>query len=205
MYLVNEQNDVRMFLHFCQNGTNALFKLSAIFGSGHYRCHVERNDALAEQGTRNPLLHDTERQSFGNGRFAHTRFTNQNRVVLLAPAQNLCDTLNFFFTAYHGVEFSSFGRLGQVDAVIIKVGRVFLRLFLFGLGCLAVGGKPEGSIVFVRVSATSDAFLFFVVIEIKSVKRSFLLLYAVYYFFVSYVILFQYLICVILVVSHNGQ
>lgn len=50
----------------------------------------------------------------------------------------------------------------------------------------------------------TDTFLFFVVIEIQSVKRNFLLLQTVYYFFVSYVVLIQYLICVILVVSHNG-
>ena len=204
MYLVDEQNDVRMFLHLCQNGMNTLFKLSAILGSGHYRRHVERNDALAEQGTRNPFLHDAECQSFGDGRFSHTRLTNQNRVVLFAPAQNLCDTFNFFLTAYHGVKFPTFGCLGQVDTVIVEVGCATVRLFLFGLRGLAVGGRTEAIVVLVRVSATSDAF-FFVVIEIQSVKRSFFLLQTVYYLFVSYVVLFQYLICVILVVSHNGQ
>ena len=205
MYLVDEQNDVRVFLHLCQNGTNTLFKLSAILGSGHYRRHVERNDALAEQGTRNPFLHDAECQPFGDGRFSHTRFTNQNRVVLFTPAQNLCDTFNFFLTAYHGVKFPTFGCLGQVNTVIVEVGCAAVRLFLFGLRGLAVGGRTEAIVVLVRVSATSDAFLFFVVIEIQSVKRSFLLLQTVYYLFVSYVVLFQYLICVILVVSHNGQ
>ena len=77
-------------------------------------------------------------------------------------------------------------------------------MFLFGLSGLAVSGRAEAIVALVCVSAASDAFLFFVVIEIQSVKRSFLLLQTIYYFFVSYVVLIQYLICVILVVSHNG-
>ena len=48
MYLVDEDDYVRIVLQLCYYGTQAFLKLSAVLRSCHYSCHVERYDALFE-------------------------------------------------------------------------------------------------------------------------------------------------------------
>ena len=51
MNFIDKQNDIRILLQFVENCTDALFKLSAVFGSSHYSRHIECNHALIKQDT----------------------------------------------------------------------------------------------------------------------------------------------------------
>ena len=83
MYLVNEQNHIRILLQFVQDGTNAFLKLSAVLGTGNNRSHIECNHTLVKQNTGHLFLYNTKCQTFHYGRFSDSRFTDQNGVILL--------------------------------------------------------------------------------------------------------------------------
>lgn len=84
--LVDEEDDIRILLQLVDNGTDALFKLTAVFGTGHHARHVEHNDTLIEEDTRHLLLIDAQRQTFDNGRLAHTWLAYQHGIVFLTTA-----------------------------------------------------------------------------------------------------------------------
>ena len=43
MYLINEDDDVRIVFQFCTDGTNPLFKLSAVLGACHHASHIQHH------------------------------------------------------------------------------------------------------------------------------------------------------------------
>ena len=89
MDFVNEEDDIRIVLQFAQDAPDTFFKLAAVFGAGHYGCHVEGDDPLVEENAGYLLLDNAQGKTFYNGRLADTGFSDQYRVVLLAAAQDL--------------------------------------------------------------------------------------------------------------------
>src|SRR5690606_22307475 len=97
---------------------------------------------------------DPQGQALDDGRFAHARFADEDRVVFLAAAQDLGDAFDFVLAADDGVEFTLFGQAGDVAAEVVEHGRArfggpfalvaalaflfFVRIFVFG-GGLVVG------------------------------------------------------------------
>ena len=73
-------------------------------------------------------MYDTCGESLYDSGFTDTRFTNQDRVVLLTSAQNLHHALDLILTAYDRIQFAFFGQLGQIPTVFIQGRRLFLTL-----------------------------------------------------------------------------
>ena len=118
--LVDEQDDLGRLLEFVHDRFHTLLKLTAVLGAGHQGCDVQGYNALAEQHTRDFLLHDAQRQSLGNGRFTYTGFTDEDGVVLFAAREHLTHAFDFFLAADDGVEFGFLGHLGQVTAKVVQ-------------------------------------------------------------------------------------
>ena len=140
MELVYKQDEVRILAGLLDDGFEALFKVSPVFGAGHHGCDVQRQDALAGQGGRyvpggNPL-----RYSLHNGRFAHARFPDEHGVVLLPSAQNLDDAGNFAVAAHHRVQLALAGGAGEVVGKLLDIQLLLFRLFLRSLGRLLLPG-----------------------------------------------------------------
>ncbi len=77
MDFVNEQDDLALAAHdLFHHGLEALLEVAAILGARQQRAHIQANDGLALQVFRHIARHDAVRQSFRNGRFAHTWFAN---------------------------------------------------------------------------------------------------------------------------------
>ena len=116
---VDKQDDILIVSHLVDNGFDALFELSAILCASHHRSHVESHDALVEQHTRHFSLNNAKCQALDDGRFTHTGLANQHGIVLFPAAQDLCDALNFVFSAHHGVEAAFARHFCDVFAVFV--------------------------------------------------------------------------------------
>src|SRR5690606_30314403 len=126
-----------------------LFKLAAVFCSGHERSEVEGHYPFAKENARYFLLNNPEGQTFSYSGLTNTRFTDQYRVVLLSPGKDLSYAFNFFFAAHDGIQFIVFRQTGKVATKVIEHRRAGLfSALLFLAGC--TGAKYLGRI-FVRV------------------------------------------------------
>ena len=81
-------------------------------------------------------------QALYNGRFAHARLSNQNRVVLFPSAQNLRQPLGLLFASHNRVEAAFLGGLGHVDAKVVEHRRVRSRHSRRAFACAAMLFEP---------------------------------------------------------------
>ena len=88
--LIDKQYDLaRGGDYFVHDAFQTLFELALVFRAGDKGSHIEGVDLFLLQVLRNIPAHDTMRQTFCDSGLTHTRFTNQNRVILRSPAQDL--------------------------------------------------------------------------------------------------------------------
>ena len=59
-------------------------------------------------------------QSLHDGTFSHTRFSNNDGIILFAAAQNLYYSFNFPFATYHGVQPAFNGHGCQIRAEVVR-------------------------------------------------------------------------------------
>ena len=66
------------------------------------------------------------RQTFNDGRFAHTRFADQDRIILGLPAQNPDDPADFRIPPDHRVQLVLLRFLDEVSSVLFErfIGRL---------------------------------------------------------------------------------
>ena len=69
------------FLDFLEDRLESFFKFTPILGTGHQGTHVQGKNGFVFQAFRDILAYDPMGESFYNSGFAHTGFTNQDRVV----------------------------------------------------------------------------------------------------------------------------
>src|SRR5690606_3039941 len=96
------------------------FKLTAILGPGHQRPHIQRDNLLVAQALRNVAVDNALAEAFGDGGLAHTRLTDQHRVVLGTAAEYLHHTANFVVAANHRVEYPLPRQCRKVAPVLFK-------------------------------------------------------------------------------------
>ena len=137
-----------MFLHFCQNGTNAFFKLSSIFGSAAAVMSSEHDALARNKDTRNPL---SPRCGASPSAMADFPSSVQVRIEFISftPAQSVR-----YIRPTTG---SSFPPSAALVGAIPVSGELLptVRLFLFGFACgLPVGGRLKPSLF--SISAVSD-------------------------------------------------
>jgi len=101
---------------------------SAIARSGKQRAHVEQEDGGIAQHVRHFAVHDAARQTLGDGGLADAGFADEERIVLLPPAQHLNGAVDLGLAADQRIDLALARLLVEVDA--IGVERV---AFLLGL------------------------------------------------------------------------
>src|SRR5208282_2640630 len=127
---VNEQNDVLRAANLVHDGLDALFKLAAILRARDHEREIEGDNALVAQDFRHVAAGDFLRQAFDDGRLAHARFAEQNRIVLGTAAENLNDALDFVFAADDRVQVAFARDFRKVTAKRLERGRFDFALFL---------------------------------------------------------------------------
>ena len=120
VYLVDEQNDILILRQFGKNRLDTLLEFAAVFGAGDERRHVECDHTLVEEHARDLVIDDAEGQALDYGRLAHARFANQHRIILLAAAENLGQTLDLGLTPDDRVKLAGRGCLGHVVTEFVK-------------------------------------------------------------------------------------
>ena len=141
VHLVDEKDDLaRGGGHFRQHRFQPFFEFTTVLRPCNQRAHVQRHQLLVAQAFGHIAIDDAQRKSFGNRRLADAGFTDQHRVVLGAPGQDLHRAPDLFVAPDDRVDLALLGRLGQV-------ARVFLQriIALFSTG--AVGGATLADIV----------------------------------------------------------
>ena len=122
VYLVDENDDVGVVLYFFEQAANTFFKLSAILRSGHHTRHIQAHYALIKEHGRRFALGNELSQPLDDGTFAHTRFANDDGIVLFTATENFGNAQNFLLPTHHGVEFILHCGLGKVGRKAVEDG-----------------------------------------------------------------------------------
>ena len=133
--LVDEQDGALQALQFLDDRFQPLFEIAAIARAGDQRAHVERVDDAAAQHFGHFVLDDLARQAFGDGGLADAGIADEQRIVLLAAAQDLDGAVDFGEAADQRIDAARLGLLVQVDAIgFERLGALLvLGLALFAL------------------------------------------------------------------------
>ena len=119
--LVDEQDHLAIgFGDFFQNGFETVFEFAAVLRAGHQCGEIESDNALRAQHFGNVTGNDALREALHDGRLAHARLADQNRIIFRAARENLHHAANFFVSANHRIEFASARELGEVAAVLFQ-------------------------------------------------------------------------------------
>ena len=159
VYLVDEDDDLRMLLQLGEDGLHALLELAAVLRACHQAGQVEAQQALAVERARHLSRGDLHGQSFGQGALAHAAFADQHGVVLLAAAQDLRHALQLALAAHDGVQLALLRHLGQVAAEVVQRRRaalVFLALLPAAHGGVGPHRVGEGLVVVVLAGLAAE-------------------------------------------------
>src|SRR6185312_11349661 len=140
MDLVDEQDGARLFLQLRDDALQALFEIAAIFRAGDQRAHIERIDGAIRQHLRHLALHDETREALGDRGLADAGFTDIQRVVLAAAAQDLDRALYLQLAADEWIDPPVLRHEIEIRGVLLERAAAFrialgirLRVFLVGL------------------------------------------------------------------------
>ena len=102
--LIDKEDDLTCRRHDFVNDTfESLFELALVFGTRNKGTHVKGVDLFLLQVLRYIASYNTVGKSFGDSRLTDTRFTDQNRVVLRTPRENLQHTTNLVISTDDGI------------------------------------------------------------------------------------------------------
>src|SRR2546427_8294207 len=101
---------------------------AAVLGASAARLAAPPPQPLVAQLFRDLSRQHPLRQPFHDGRLAHARLADQDRVVLLPAGEDLDHRLDLLRTADHGIELALLGEGGEIPAVLVEVRRLALRL-----------------------------------------------------------------------------
>jgi hypothetical protein len=124
--LVDEHDRVRVGLDLLHDLLEALLEVAAVAGAGEQRAHVEGEDRRVLENLRDLALYDLARETFRDGGLAHARIADEERIVLLAAAENLDRAVHFGDAADERVDLALFRLLVEVDAVSVQRVALFL-------------------------------------------------------------------------------
>ena len=137
VYLVDEQDDLRVSAQFLQDILHTFLKLSAVHRTSHEHCHIERDDTFILQfGC--IRVDELLRQSLDDSGLAYSGFAEQNRIVLPAAREDTQCTRYLLLASDNRIEFTLKSQTREVTAIGIESGRVGLRCRRFASGRLLI-------------------------------------------------------------------
>ena len=126
-----------MGLELLEHLLQPLLEIAAIAGARQQRAHVEREHRRRRQHFRHFAVDDALGEAFGDRGLADAGFADEQRVVLLAPAQHLNGAVDLGIAADHRVDLAVARLLVEVDAVGVERLALLLGILVaLGLGLL---------------------------------------------------------------------
>ena len=103
-----------------QHGPQPFLELPPELGTGDEGPHIKSHQPQTLQGFRHLSGHNPLRQQFGDRGFAHTRSTDQHRVVLPPARKHLDQAPDLGVAADHRIELAFGCRCREITAVELK-------------------------------------------------------------------------------------
>ena len=133
--LVDEQDRAGIGLKLLDDLLEPLLEIAAIARAGKQRAHVEREHGRIAQHVRHFAMDDAPRQPFGDRGLADAGFADEQRIVLLPPAQHLDGAADLGIAADQRIDLALARLLVEVDAIGVERVALFLRLVaVLGVG-----------------------------------------------------------------------
>ena len=120
-----------------QHRLEALLEITAVFGAGQQRAHIQRIDSRVGQHLGDLTFHDHSGQALRQGGLAHPRLAYQQGVVLAAAAQDLNDAFDFMLAPDQGIDLILAGQFVEVGGEVFQGGlgwRFYVLLLVSGEG-----------------------------------------------------------------------
>ncbi len=133
---IKEQNDVARGLDLFDQILNILFEGAPVLGTGFQVRNINGPNLLVLDGFRHIAFDNSLRQAFDDGCFTDPGVTNQDRVILRPPTENLSGLLNFLIPANNRIQQPILGLLGQISAHLFQDAAL-----LDGLGLPIIDGN----------------------------------------------------------------
>ncbi len=121
MQFVDKQQNLPLtVVDFLEDRLETFLKFTPVFGPGNQGTHIEGKNRLAFQAFGDVATNNPVSQTFNNGGFANSRFTNQHRVVLGLPGENANNPTDLFITTDDRVELTVLHLFNQVTAIFFQ-------------------------------------------------------------------------------------
>ena len=122
MDLVDEQNDVPAGPYLLEDLLQPLLEVTAVARASHEGAHVQGVELLVAQGLGHVTVDDRLAQALHDGGLTHAGLTDEDRVVLGAPGEDLHDPLHLLVAPDHRVQLALAGSGGEVAPELVKDG-----------------------------------------------------------------------------------
>ena len=126
----------------------ALLEIAAVLGAGNQRAQIERVQGAVAEHVGHLALDDQARQALGDGRLAHARLADVERIILAAPAQDLDRALDLDRAPDQRIDAPGLRLRIEIGGVLLKRARALAVALAFagrrfvGLG-LGIGAARQ--------------------------------------------------------------
>ena len=128
MDLVDEQDRAGIGLEFLDDLLEPLLEIAAIARAGQQRPHVEREHRGVAQHVRHFAMNNAAREAFRDRGLADAGFADEQRIVLLPPAQHLDGAADLGVAADQRIDLAFARLLVEIDAIGVERIALLLRL-----------------------------------------------------------------------------
>ena len=119
--LVDEQDDLTLARgDLLEDGLETLLELTPVLRAGEERADVELEDPLVLEALGHVAAHDALRQPLDDGGLADARLTDEHRVVLRTPREDLDDASDLLVAADDGIDLVLASKVGDVAPVLVE-------------------------------------------------------------------------------------
>ena len=125
--LVDEQDGAGLLLELGDDALQALLEIAAVLGARDQRAHVERVDGAVGEHLGHLALDDQAREALGDRRLADAGFTDVERIVLAAAAQDLDGALDLELAADERIDAAFLREAVEVGGVLLERAAARLR------------------------------------------------------------------------------
>jgi hypothetical protein len=120
MDLVDEHDGAGIGFELLDHLLEPLLEVAAVARAGQQRAHVEREYGGVLEHVGNFAVHDPPRQAFRDRSLSHAGIADEQRVVLLPPAEDLDGAVDLGIAADQRIDLSLAGFLVEIHAVGIE-------------------------------------------------------------------------------------
>ena len=122
MEFINKDDDILAVDKFLHEAFDAFLELAAEFCAADKIAEVDIDNAFIEETVGHIILNDLDGQTFDDGGLPHSRFADEDGVVLFAAAEDLGDAHDLIIATDDGIQFILLGEFGEILSEIIEDG-----------------------------------------------------------------------------------